>query len=208
MKTALRPASLLLLFVSLVLPSCNSTGPGFAFERTPAKPETTNPVPATLLSTATTVAPTSTTTSWLTYTNNPDGYSIQYPSTWQVSVTGDFYQVTISSLAARVAVARPFLARHGVAPSHRVDSMVEANTSLFVYEVVYRSDRLWQGTYPACDWVLFTQSSPDSTLTESRNLYVVRNDYFYQVSASCPSSSYDAYSAIFDKVIASFHLGP
>ena len=105
-----------------------------------------------------------------------------------------------------ISIGRPFIDRLGATASSAVDAQVEANSRLLVYRVLSRTNSMWQGLYEACEWTEMHQALASYPLIKSKNLFLIANSYFYQVSGAANESEYESYSSTIDTIIASFHL--
>jgi hypothetical protein len=144
---------------------------------------------------------------WETYSNSAYGYSIQYPSTWTLTVNKTFagQDVIDSPSSGRIVLNR--YEALGRTVSHYVDTHIDVNSkALLTYQVLSRKDGYWHGIYPSCDWIDLHRSDESHPLLKSRSLYLECNGYFYGVTGLANESEYESYSSTIDKIIASFRL--
>jgi len=145
---------------------------------------------------------------WLTYTNGPWGYLIQYPSTWKLrdNTSVQAGQVYIEGPGSAVITIRRIEAL-GTTVSHFVDLQINGNSeALPVYRVLSRMELAWQGIYPACEWTEVHQAGVGYPLLKAKHLYLNSNGYFYMVTGLAKESEYEIYSSTIDAIIASFRL--
>ncbi len=147
---------------------------------------------------------------WSTFNNYEDGYSIQYPQTY--SIVADRERNGWISLydgqdTAVISIGKTLNDMPGNTPSKWIDQIGKEFSDFFIYRVTSRTDLMWQGLYPACEWTSLVQSCADiPPLISEKHLYLLNEGYKYQVDAWTFDSEYKKYSSIFDRIIASFRI--
>jgi S1-C subfamily serine protease len=143
---------------------------------------------------------------WVTYTKSGT-YSIQYPSTWKLSMdspTGwvDIYGPRSTSITIFYMSGSPGKTMDDILDNYYT---IVSNNSL-VHVVVSRTDLMWQDEYPARDVTSLQQIDTTKSLTKGRELWVQYKGFFVKVRIHADASEYESYSSIFDTIINSFHL--
>jgi hypothetical protein len=147
---------------------------------------------------------------WPTFDNYDAGFSIRYPPAYAIKadvISNDWTTIYDDRNATVINIGRIFNDIPGGTPSKRVDNTEKAFRDYFIYRVISRTDLMWQGLYPACEWTNLVQSCADiPPSTKEKHLYLMHNSYFYQINAWAAEPEYGTYSSIFDAVIASFRI--
>jgi len=151
------------------------------------------------------------TITWLTYTNNSYGYSIQYPSNWNLAYVAhtNYSSVSLFPLKDNLPIANApliIIQQPEFNPGESLDSYLNSiylkPSNSDVVSVDYSN---WQGLYPACKWKIYHDYS-GSEPGYQINLCIQAKGYFYFLFVSISVSNYDSWSPTFDEILSTFYI--
>jgi hypothetical protein len=149
---------------------------------------------------------------WIAFNNYDEGYSFQHPQTFSVKFDinpGGWLSISDDQNAIVMNVSRIYNNLPGSTTSTWVDKAAEQFKGFYNFQVISRTDLMWQGLYPASEWTYLVQGCEDiPPVIKEKHIYIMKDGYIYQVNAWAAESKYQNYSSIYDSTLASFCLIP
>ena len=154
---------------------------------------------------------------WKTYTNQADGYSIEYPGSWEAQEFTDNLanascNIHVNPLktgapGANIEVfINPTTLKQRTGLNSRVDSTIKfQRESNFYFEVILDREITFGG-FEARETLWTYQYKEMYAKTKARSIWLISEGRIYELRCSTQYDDFNFYSATFDRALSSFNL--
>jgi len=144
---------------------------------------------------------------WLTYKDKDHGYSVEYPSTWTLNTFMSYITVLITEPDSKARIITCVLPVGNIKLDALVKGAVDYQKQNYVSFELIADNQVTHGGVDARIIDSVYQEKSEKPLYKSSQLYIVVNEKRYSVELQVtPPENYDSYKAIFQHVLASFHV--
>jgi hypothetical protein len=176
--------------------------------------DSVTPMILTLMAGVSVLRPTHTPKPWVTYTNEAQCYSFEYPGDWTLVKLDSEWRVDIYGPGIEEILVTVRMLVNSIDTRYSLDEFVDSAIELsrsgkdkpLFSQVLSDRHFTWQGTYPAREVITLYQRRESLPVMKWYKLYLKSNGRVYQWFAFSEESEYDVYAPVFYRVIASFDL--